>query len=132
MSEKTMKVAVYGSLRKGMGNHGLLKDSELLSTEVIKAKFEMVDLGSFPGLIESEEPNDILIEVWGVTPETYRRVEMLEGYPSFYDRKDVTTSLGEVGIYYLPSGETWGHRRYVEKTEGVYDWVKHHTGKRRY
>ena len=130
MSKEKLKVAVYGSLRRGMGNHRLLETSKLLSTETIQANFRMVDMGSYPGLIESEEPNDIVIEVYEVTPDTYKRIERLESYPAFYDRKNVTTTEGEVGIYYLPRNSGWtSSDRLVNKTNEAFDWVKHYQEK---
>ena len=129
-TSENLLICVYGSLRRGMGNYRLLETSKLLSTETIQDNFRMVDMGSYPGLIESEEANNIIVEVYEVTPDTYKRIERLEGYPSFYNRKDVHTTEGEVGIYYLPKNNGWtSSDRLVNKTDDAYDWVKHYQEK---
>lgn len=98
------KIVVYGSLRKGHGNHRyLLSDSKLVSEEVINIPFKMVSLGGFPGLIPSKENNGITVEIYEVTDDTYKAVEQLEGYPNFYQKALVPTSLGELEIYVLLS-----------------------------
>lgn len=95
------KIAVYGSLRKGRGNHRLIEHSNQLSQEVVSIPFRMVSLGGFPGLLPDEQDNDIVIEVYEVDDQTYKNVERLEGYPRFYQRTDIQTSQGEAGIYIL-------------------------------
>jgi len=117
------KICTYGSLRKGHGNHrALLSDSQLLSTEVINIPFAMISLGGFPGLIPSEKTHDITIEVYEVTDEVYRRVESLEGYPHFYQKAIVPTSLGECEIYVLED-ERYQTKDILEHG----DWNKHYT-----
>lgn len=122
-----LRIAVYGSLRKGMGNHRIIENANLLSSETMTLPFEMIDMGSFPGLIRSEEMNDIKIEVYEVDDATYKRVERLEGYPSFYDRELIETSAGPAGVYFLDRDQGREYNRYprVNKAENVYDWVKH-------
>ena len=95
------QLAVYGSLLEGFGNNGLLRDSKKLSSEVVDIPFKMISLGGFPGLIPAEENHNIYIEVWGVDDRTYSRVEILEGYPSFYQKSVINTSLGECEVYVL-------------------------------
>lgn len=130
MSKEKLLICVYGSLRAGMGNHRVIEGSKKLSTETVQIPFKMIDMGSYPGLLETEENNAIVIEIYEVTPDTYKRVERLEGYPSFYDRKDVPTSEGMVGIYYLP--KSWGREEpnWVPEVDGEQDWVKHYYQKR--
>jgi gamma-glutamylcyclotransferase (GGCT)/AIG2-like uncharacterized protein YtfP len=93
-------VAVYGSLRKGMGNHGLLErnDAQLLSTERVTG-WNMYSLGGFPYI----EPGDgvITIEVYAVPITAMQPLDRLEGYPSFYNRKLITTSKGDAWVYYI-------------------------------
>ena len=123
----SLKIAVYGSLRKGMGNNRVIHGATLLSTEVVALPFEMIDLGSYPGLIRSKDVNNIVIEVYEVDAPTYKRVEHLEGYPSFYSRDLIETSVGAADIYFLDkdNGREYNRRPKVVETDGVFDWVKH-------
>jgi gamma-glutamylcyclotransferase (GGCT)/AIG2-like uncharacterized protein YtfP len=122
-------VAVYGSLLSGLGNHGVISDGELVSTEVIMLPYQMISLGGFPGLVKSEDEHKALIEIYEVEADTYRSVEQLEGYPSFYDKALVNTSLGEVEIYVL-NGEAYSRgMNLVEKIDGVFDWKSHYNNR---
>lgn len=101
-----MKVAVYGSLLKGLGNHGLLANSTLLGEDTTSSNYTMYDLGSFPGLLEGGN-NAYTIEVYEVDAHTLQRLDWLEGYNeahperSFYNRHMIQTIYGEAYIYYL-------------------------------
>ena len=105
MSEKTNNkiIATYGSLRKSHGNWRYILNCDPIKTEVVEIPFRMISLGSFPGLIPSDELNKITIELYNVDPKTYARVEMLEGWPSFYQKALIPTSMGEVEVYVLES-----------------------------
>ena len=123
-----LKIVVYGSLRKGMGNHRIIEHATLLSTEIVSLPFEMIDMGSYPGLIRSKEVNDIVVEVYEVDMPTYQRVERLEGYPSFYSREPIETTVGAGDIYFLDNDRGREYPRYprvIKTKEGVFDWVKH-------
>lgn len=96
-------VAVYGSLRKGMGNHLLIQREEgtLLSTERVSG-WEMYSYGGFPFIRPADNPSDeITIEVYAMPVTAMRALDRLEGYPSFYDRKLVQTSKGQAWIYFI-------------------------------
>ena len=96
-------VAVYGSLRRGMGNHRLLVGFPLLSTERVKG-WDMYSYGAFPYITPSED-GEITIEVYAVPiDELLGSLDSLEGYPSFYDRKKIQTSKGEAWIYFIDQG----------------------------
>lgn len=96
-------IAVYGSLRFNHGNWRALLNCDPLKTEAVEIPFRMVSLGSFPGLIPSDELNKITIELYDVDPKTYDRIQQLEGWPSFYQKALIPTSLGEVEVYVLES-----------------------------
>lgn len=96
-------VAVYGTLKKGHGNHSVLgKDAELLGTQVING-FDMYSLGGFPGVVQGG--GDIHIEVYSVTDESFDDVDLLEGYNEtrpdhgLYDRVSVLTDYGHAWLY---------------------------------
>ena len=99
-------VAVYGSLREGFGNHSLLGDSELKSTERLRGGFTMLHLGGFPGVV-LEGDSDITVEVYEVDDDVFARLDQLEGYPSFYNRKQVKTTEGMAWMYYLECKDEW-------------------------
>ena len=100
-------VAVYGSLREGFGNHRVLGNSKLKSTERLTGGFTMLHLGGFPGVV-LEGDSDITVEVYEVTDEhTFQDLDMLEGYPSFYDRTRVETTAGMAWLYFLPCKDEW-------------------------
>ena len=121
-----MLIAVYGSLLKGLGNHPLLETSELVGDEVLPLNYDMLDLGGFPGLTPKEEESDIFIEVYKVDDDTFKRLDRLEGYPHFYNRKLVETSFGEAWIYYLSSPREYTGINVVESG----NWRKHYEEKR--
>lgn len=104
------KVFVYGTLKQGFGNHYLLSRSELLGSCIVNANMVMFNLGGFPGVsfIPSDKdinPIDIVGEVYEVDAETMEHLDMLEGYPEFYDRTIINTEYGEAWIYHLPYDE---------------------------
>ena len=98
------KVAVYGSLRKGLGNHRVLGESKLIGLEWIP-NYEMFSLGSFPGIRDGK--GAIYVEVYEVDSDTLGRLDTLEGYHSknsvnnFYDKEEVSTKFGDALIYTL-------------------------------
>jgi gamma-glutamylcyclotransferase (GGCT)/AIG2-like uncharacterized protein YtfP len=116
-----MNVFVYGSLKRGFGNHStmLAAGGKLVGTDAIPAgHFKMVSLGSFPGLLVDQDGPRIIGEVYDVVQML--PLDRLEGYPNFYDRTEITTEAGiKCFVYFLhdddgeviPSGEwTRGQR----------------------
>lgn len=117
------KVAVYGSLRKGLGNHRVLGDSKLIGKEWI-SNYEMFSLGSFPGIRNGK--GSIYVEVYEVDSNTLERLDTLEGYHAkdsvnnFYDKEEVSTKFGDALIYTL-QGERYKRNPIV--TSG--NWKAH-------
>lgn len=79
-------VAVYGSLKKGFGNHRLLgATSEFIGTGITEPKYKMYSLGGFPGLHSGNDR--IFVEVYLVDAnKTLPNLDLLEGHPSWYKR----------------------------------------------
>lgn len=99
--------AVYGSLKKGYGNHRLINNDncEFLGTTLTEPKFSLYSLGAFPGLKENGE-TAVEIEVYEVkTKEQEARLDGLEGYMgegnphNFYNKIVIPTEFGDAFIY---------------------------------
>lgn len=101
MEEEVIKVFVYGTLKRGEGNHRLLAQGCLfIGDDTIKAK--LFDLGHFPAI---QQGTDVVQgEVYMVGPNTLRRLDALEGHPNFYKREVVTTlnKKHDVWAYFMP------------------------------
>lgn len=122
------KIAVYGSLRKGLYNYERhLKTSKYLGEFDTLPEFSMFDLGSYPGL-KVGGSTSIKMDVFEVTEEVLSDINNLEGYSetnpeynTFYDRITIDTPYGQAFTYiYIPD---------TESKEKVYsgDWVDHFT-----
>lgn len=79
-----MKVFVYGSLKKGFGNHTLLKDAEFVCSEMLTG-YSMSDLGFFP-MAYPDPDGCIFGEIYYITPEILEDLDNLEGEGVFYKR----------------------------------------------
>lgn len=105
---KTRLVSVYGSLRKGMGNHRLLENSTFVGTFRTDPVYSLYSLGGFPGLKENGNTS-VVMEVYEVDDDTNERLDSLEGYSedgnnTFYDKVTIQTPWGESGLYiYVPN-----------------------------
>lgn len=106
------KVAVYGTLRKGCGNHHILYGLPF-SDDVVQG-YKMHSLGGFPYVFKTDDPSDeVIVEVYTVPDEaTARRLDALEGYSNgydgFYDRVQVTTKQGVQVYMYIFRDDTVG------------------------
>jgi len=138
MSE-TRKVAVYGSLRAGLGNHGLIGhplqqgNAKFLGVFKTEPVYTLHHLGGFPGLKRNGN-TAVVMEVYEVDQQTGKSIDQLEGYsekrePTFYDRDVIETPWGNAFTYIymgnpnnpVESGdwtlEITGQTNYVENKE---------------
>ena len=109
---KPILAAVYGSLRRGLGNHRLLKSNKLVGVQELDG-FTLWDYapGSFPAITEGGD-SKITVELYEVDAAGLKRLDGLEGYPSFYNRKVVSTERGDAWIYFIE--EDLSHLNKVE------------------
>lgn len=81
------RVAVYGSLKKGFGNHRLLEGSTFVGRSSTPGT--MYSLGGFPGVrLGGDNETSIAVEVYEVNDATLQRLDMLEGYDERRDKDD--------------------------------------------
>lgn len=99
------KVFVYGSLKRGFGNHRLLEGQKFLGEASTNYDdYVMHSLGGYPGVIhlqrsgylyyKDKEPGQTYIvgEVYEVDDACMKALDRLEGAPSFYHREEAYIS----------------------------------------
>lgn len=115
-------ISVYGTLRQGERANYMLNKCEFIGVSEEELPFKMVDLGSFPALMTTEENNKLTIETYKL-PENSTviedRLDMYEGYSKngngLYDKKLVTLKSGiESYVYYMKSEEKYYHGELIE------------------
>ena len=101
MSNKDQLVAVYGSLRKGFGNHSVMERAggEYFFTGKTKENYDLHDLGYFPSVSKAHNTNGtpVVVEVFAVDEGGLKGpLDTLEGFPDFYNRS-LTKVVDEEG-----------------------------------
>ena len=131
--EVTPYLFVYGTLKKGCGNNGLLSDSEYVGQRVTSDKYCLGDVGfpyAFPahvfdGYEFEEEFLPVLGDLFKVTnPVVMARVDALEGEGSHYHRKLIETTEGETAWMYHQLNPMSINSCYLCSVtpEGEYEW----------
>jgi len=79
-------VFVYGTLKRGLSNSGLLSDSKFLSIGQTKDKFVMYAAG-IPYVSKMFKHSNISGELYSVSESTLYNLDILESHPSWYVRE---------------------------------------------
>ena len=85
-----MRIFVYGSLRRGFGNHSLLHDAKFIGDGWVPG-FTMYSLGAYP--MCTDGVGAVFAEAYEIDDKILSRLDALEGYPAFYNRKQVMAEI---------------------------------------
>lgn len=102
MIEKIL-VAVYGTLKRGYRNHGLLQCTEFLGVDKL-TQICLYDIGPYPGA-RMEDSSGIAVEVYAINSLHLAQLDVLEEYDqhnpaeSLYIRELVRTRFGLAWVY---------------------------------
>jgi len=111
-------VFVYGTLRKGACNQIQMLSAECLGLYETLPEYSMFDLGAFPA-VKPLGNTSIIGELYLVNQQTFTNLDLLEGYPTYYDRIQIDTPKGEAWMYVMNK---------LPATESVIesgDWIKY-------
>ena len=79
MSERE-RIFVYGTLKRGLSNHGHLAGQKFLGVARTAPVYRMVDCGGYPGMFTVEKDGlSIVGEVWEVDARCRQQLDILEG-----------------------------------------------------
>ena len=101
-----MKVAVYGTLKKGGRLSNAMSNVEFLGAETL-SHFQMFNLGWFPGIKRSRNFMDtIKVEVYETNEDHLARLDVIEGVPHLYTRSTTFLEDGSECFIYTYNRET--------------------------
>lgn len=83
---------VYGTLKKGFGNHVLLDGCRFMQEATTKPFYRLYDCGPYPCLVKAKQGRAISGEVYEVDDATLKRLDRLEGVPFLYQRDTIELS----------------------------------------
>ncbi|MFT5503901.1 MAG: gamma-glutamylcyclotransferase (GGCT)/AIG2-like uncharacterized protein YtfP [Gammaproteobacteria bacterium] len=93
-----MLVFVYGTLKQGFCNHYYLAGAEYLGLYRTCESYGLYDFGNYPAVaLDGEQA--IGGEVFRISNEHLTALDVLEGYPDFYQRIKIETDYGQAWMY---------------------------------
>ena len=94
-------VFVYGTLKRGQANHGVLDGADCLGRVRLHGA-ALFDQGAFPmAVLTPGHPDVIHGELYRADDAGLARLDHLEGYPHLYDRQRVCLSNGQQAWVYV-------------------------------
>jgi gamma-glutamylaminecyclotransferase len=90
VSSATTTLFVYGTLKRGLGNHHLLADQEFLGEAETEPRYRVIDLRRYPGLIV-DDANGLAVqgELWSVDATCLADLDEFEEVQCLFIRKPV-------------------------------------------
>jgi len=104
-------VAVYGTLKSDYGNNFLLEDATLVGKGRTTDKYPLIiRQGGLPFMLyKKNQGYNVEVELYLVDKKILRRLDLLEGHPEWYRRREVGVTIDEIDtpitawIYFGPS-----------------------------
>ncbi len=115
-----IKFFTYGTFRQRECRHDILQKfkPEFLKTTTTAPEYKLFNLGSFPGMIENGD-KEVIGELYNISEGALSTLDMIEGHPAFFRRKEIKLSDGTCAISYLFPHSTNNYDEIVSS-----DWTK--------
>ena len=97
---KPLYLFAYGTLKRGHYNHDLLEDANYVADVITKFAYPMVQLDEpYPYLIDCEgEGYPIKGELYKIDAATLSMLDILEGHPEHYRRREIEVHTMGISI----------------------------------
>jgi gamma-glutamylaminecyclotransferase len=117
-------IAVYGTLKQGRSNAGLLHSAVFVGAGVTALPYGMVDTGGFPCVFNHDSglpQGKVVVELYEVSTPQLARLDQLEGHPTMFCRQDVLVALKDgpevEAEMYFGTPEYW--KRYLSRCDAM-------------
>ena len=94
--EASIKLFVYGTLKRGRSNHVFLSESTYLG-EYHAGKDYALYVAGLPYMVKEIKGGGVVGELYNIDVRTLMSIDRLEGHPSFYKREEIWVYDTEVG-----------------------------------
>jgi hypothetical protein len=109
--DNDIAVAVYGTLKGGYGNNFILEDATLVGKGKTADRYPLIiRQGGLPFLLyKLDRGYNVEVEVYLVNKKILRRLDILEGHPEWYRRREIPIVIEEIDtaikawVYFGPS-----------------------------
>jgi gamma-glutamylcyclotransferase (GGCT)/AIG2-like uncharacterized protein YtfP len=109
-----VNVFVYGTLKRGFPNHGVLEGARFIGPAFTVGKFHMRCCG-FPIVFKGQETAQVTGELYYVpSPAIMHKLDRLEGVPQMYLRETVEVVCGDNTVdaeIYIGNDANWNRSR---------------------
>jgi molybdenum cofactor cytidylyltransferase len=103
------RLFVYGTLMRGGVRHGILHDQRFLREAVTRPKYQLLDLGAYPGLVVAAmDGRAIQGELYDVERRLIPQLDRIEGAPELYRLEPVEIEQEAAVWAYIYQGRTAG------------------------
>jgi gamma-glutamylcyclotransferase (GGCT)/AIG2-like uncharacterized protein YtfP len=121
-------VFVYGTLQtRAQTIRSLYEspDTEFYDYCETTDRYLMFNLGHFPAVIPCDQSlgHPVVGELWRVTDVVRSELDVIEGYPGFYNREIIDTTAGRAWMYYLPREKISWATHEITENQGVLSWL---------
>jgi gamma-glutamylaminecyclotransferase len=103
-------IFVYGTLLRGEPNHPQLSDARFVRSAVTEPRYELVDLGGYPALLEDGQ-TAVAGEIYEVDPPKLRQLDAFEDVPHLYERKPIALLGDQIEAYVMSRERAFGAPR---------------------
>jgi gamma-glutamylaminecyclotransferase len=107
----TTTLFVYGTLKRGLRNHGLLAGQQFLSEACTLPHYRLYDCGPYPGMVpDQRKGRAVRGEIWRIEDAAFVRLDEFEDVRLFVRREIEIEGASEPVFAYLYVGDVSGLR----------------------